>query len=95
MIGCTTAVGNPHVNCISVTINSNESIIRIQIEGTLQGEGLLEITNMNREIVFSQTIKSWNERTILDIEMEQFIKGNYYISFSSASLKCNGEFSIN
>lgn len=87
--------GNYSTNCISAVVNYNESIIRIQIDGTIQGEGLLEIRNLNQEVTFTQTIKSWNEGTILDIELDQFIKGTYYISFSSNSLKCNGEFSIN
>lgn len=94
-IRLTNIVGNPHSNCIVVTINPSESIIRINIDGTHQGDGLLAIANMNKEIVFSETIKCWNERTILDIDLEQFNKGTYYISFSSASLKCNSEFSIN
>ena len=81
-------------SCITLAINNNESIIHIVIMGTSQGEGKLEFKNAKNEIVYSQTIKTWNERTDLDIEQTAFLAGDYTVSFTSVSMKCDAEFSF-
>jgi hypothetical protein len=81
-------------DCITATINKNEGVIRIVIMGTSQGEGLLEFKNAKNEVVHSQTIKTWNERTDLDLEETSFVEGRYTVSFSSTSMKCNAEFTF-
>ena len=81
-------------SCITTTINNNESIIHIVIMGTSQGEGKLEFKNAKNEIVYSQTIKTWNERTDLDIEQTALLADDYTVSFTSVSMKCDAEFSF-
>ncbi len=81
-------------NCITVVMNYNEGIIHIVIVGTSQGDGVLEFKNSKGEVVYTQTIKTWNERTDLDIEQTSFVADDYVVSFTSASMKCNSEFSF-
>lgn len=81
-------------SCINVTINNNEGVIHIVIVGTSQGEGVLEFYNAKKEAAYTQTIKTWNERTDLDIELSKFLIDDYVVSFTSTTMKCNSEFSL-
>lgn len=78
--------------CLTAEINSAEGILHIVIEGTHEYVGTISIKNTEGDIVYTSEIKCWNERTVVDLSLDEFKRGNYDVSFKSIGLNCSTEF---